>query len=488
MHCSKCGMVIGEGQSFCQNCGTPVNGVSSSNVVGNANPAQGQNVQLNNPAVPSGFGNSNVNVNQPSDIGFGGDRHELEQVNANQPVINNNAMPLNQSAINPNTVSLNQPSNTNPVLVNTTKNTSSFDDMLKTTSTKRKRKSPWLVATIILLVVMFGGLLVWPFAQKHIFKTYDSENYSLKYNLKWSVDKEKDDMTLYYSDKNSRFVFNAVSTYSSLNFEIKDEEDRKKLYKAFYKAWSSLDGGELTGGTDTFIDLNEDTMYARVDYKLDGRSNIGAFYVVVSQKYNKVISFMSYCTEDNWKSVDLDVVAMLDSITYRSKDDSKYKEFVPGDAKQYMALGYMNYKVPDCWSLDDELTKSRQYTSNVFRFKDGKTLLDIKAMTPSDYTTGTIGTTYEKMKSTIETTYGGIVSEKTKNYGGNDWYIITTKNYSSGGVSYHNQIYFTLSATKKNLYYLEAYVINDTTPIKSKYLDKSIEYILTSAELLKYDE
>ena len=167
---------------------------------------------------------------------------------------------------------------------------------------------------------------------------------------------------------------------------------------------------------------------------------------------------------------------------------SIYNKFKAGETKNYMALGYMKYDVPECWTFDENRTKSVQYKSNIFRFVDDMTLLDVKGLTPYNSATGFVGTTYESMKATIVKSYGAIKAEKTKTFNGKVWYIIVTPDYDASGLSFHNEIYFTFSTTNKHLYYIEAYVLNETSQKKTKYLTDSIEYIITSAKLEKVGE
>lgn len=478
MNCRNCGLPLSSEQKFCPNCGSPVNAVSnvSNGVVTNVNGANNSTVSnvgipsniptnFNNQTVnvPTNF-NTGVNVNEPGDIGFNRNlEQDLSQFGNNNPYANRDNMV--SSPPSSNTMQMHFPEE------------------------GKKRKFPWFIIAICLVVVMVGGLVGVPLLNSFKMTTYESDEYKLEYNGNWTLDEEQDKMTLYYSDKDSRFLLNAVSTFASLNFAVDSESAKQTLYKAFYDAWSNLDGGELTGGTDTFLTLNDETMYARIDYKMSDRENIGAFYVIVSEENDKVISFMSYCTEDNWNKIDKDILKMLDSIIYKSEADSSfYDKFTAGGVKEYSAIGYMDYKIPDCWSLDEERTKNTSYKSYIFKFRDGVSLLDIKGVTPYNSATMQTGTTYEAMKATIIKNYGEIKSEDTKTINGKTWYIVVTPDYTSGNKSYHNEIYFTLSASNKHLYYLEAYVSNDTSKNKTTFFNESIEYILESIELYKVDE
>ena len=499
MNCKSCGAPLDAQQKFCPNCGTPVDNASFGNSttmntlnsipnnVPGAIPTQMTNSVPNN--IPSGFNNqpsiltgfgTGVNVNQPSDIGFNrNDEHDLNQFGSNDPYANRAGTMTKDSLVNQMSAGFggyNQAPST----------TMSMEELHEGGS---KKKFPWIGIAIALVVIMVGGIVGLPLINSYNLKTYESDDYVLEYNGNWTLDEDQDKMTLYYSDKDSRFLLNAVSTFASLKFSIDDEEDKKVLYKAFYDAWSNVDGGELTGGTETFLTLNDDTMYARVDYKMTGRENIGAFYVVVSETKDKVISFMSYCTEDNWDKIDKDVIKMLKSITYKTEaDSSAYDKFDAGNVKDYTAIGYMDYKMPDSWTLDEERSKSTGYKSYIFKFRDGTSLLDVKGVTPYNSTTLKTGTTYEAMKETIIKNYGAIKEEKTKTINGKVWYVVITPDYKSGGNSYHNEIYFTLSASNTHLYYFEAYVSNVTSENKTSFFNESIEYILESVKLYKVDE
>lgn len=374
-------------------------------------------------------------------------------------------------------------SNTNNNQQNTKEQNGMYYGNLELPDESSKKKIPWFLIAIILVVIMVGGVFILPLFNKFNVSTYEGDQYALQYNANWNVDEEQDDMVLYYSDNNSRFIFNTLSTFKALNSSVENEASKKDLYNQFYNAWSNFEGGELTGGTETFKTLNADTLYARVDFVLTKDNTVGSFYVVVSEKHDKVICFMTSCTVDNKEQIDEDVLEMLKTLTYKKESESNiYNKFKSGETKKYSALGYMNYNVPECWELDEARTKSVQYKSNVFKFVDGVSLLDIKSYSFIN------GTSYEAMKATITNSYGAVKEEKTKTINGKVWYVLVSPDYDAGGMSFHNEFYFTMSATNRNLYYLEAYVSNETSPKKTKYFNESIEYILNSATLLKVNE
>lgn len=519
MNCKKCGIPIGPQQGICPGCGTPVidtNDFNNMQSVPNTNNLvnmQGVNTNQSMPiynlvnmtmpnqnnehvipnqnmGISNNFDNNSMgNVLEPSNFNLASDNKVIQQSNMNTQ----NMIPsmLASNLVNPPS-NMNMGFNQNTNNMNKTNNEQNgmyIGDLKLPDEDGSKKKFPWFIVAGILVVVMVVGILFVPQLNKLNVSTYVGDYYDLEYNANWSVDEDEEEMTLYYSDNNSKFMFNALSSFKALNSSVDSEASKKDLYSQFYNAWSNLDGGELTGGTETFLRLNEDTLYARVDYAVTGETNVGSFYVIVSEKNDKVISFMTYCSTDNKEKIDKEVLKMLDSLNYKKDSErSIYNKFKAGETKNYMALGYMKYDVPECWTLDEYRTKDVKDGSNVFKFIDEFSLLNIKAATPWNSATGTVGTTYEIMKNSIVKEYGAVKSEKTKTFNGKVWYIIVTPDYEAGDLSFHNEIYFTLSTTNKHLYYIQAYVYNETSEKKTKYLRDSIEYIITSAKLEKVTE
>lgn len=475
MNCRNCGTFIGTGQQFCPKCGAVINDVGIQSI--NSMPVMPSNFDL-------GSNQNLMNVQEPSNI----INSEINQQNVGSNHINNvgNA-PFNNGSV-PTDNGVN-----NTMAANVSRDAQGRSEMyygeLQLPDEAKKSKYSWFIIAAVLIVIMMVGILVLPQFNKVKLSTYEADQYSLQYNANWQVDEEKENMTLYYSDNNSRFMFNMLSTFKALNSSVESETAKKYLYNQFYSEWADVDGVELSGGTETFLELNSETVYAKVDYVMTEQNRVGAFYVLISESNDKVISFMTYCTSENKEQIDNDVYDMLKTITYKRESESSiYDKFSEGEVKEYYAIGYMSYDVPECWQLDESRTKAAQYKSNIFQFVDGVSLLDIKGVTPYNSATGMIGTTYDSMKAIIANSYGTIKEEKTKTIDGKVWYIIVTPDYEAGGISYHNEIYFTMSATNKHLYYLEAYLSNETSEKKTKYVNDSIEYILESAELLKVAE
>lgn len=456
MFCSNCGKQVSSEQSFCPNCGTKIQ----------------NNISVNNNVVSS-VSSVNNTVNRPSDIGFNrNNEQDLNQFSFNNPYAS-----INQPQVNVNSNQDNVPVGMNMSIGN-------------------KKKFPWIPIAIGLVIIMIVGIVFLPSINNMLFRTYENDEYSLKYNYNWSLDEEQDDLFLYYSDKFSKLVFNASTEFSDFSYKITDEQSKKELYKIFYGVWKETEGIKVNGGSDTFFDLENGSIYARVDYILskdDGKGNKGSFYVLINEEYDSVISFMSYSTESKWETINEDIIEMLDSIVYKGetkaeKLDKEFSKFEPGITKKYSTIGYMDYNVPDSFTYDNERSANNQYKSNIFNFKDGYSIVDVKASTIYDTSTNMIGTSYEKMKESIVKAHGNLKEEDTMIFNGVTWYHMVTNDYISNGSDFHNEIYFTLSATGRHLYYVEVYIYNDGSTEKEKYINASVEYILNSMTLYKVEE
>lgn len=476
MNCRNCGTPIDAGVQFCPKCGI---------LAYEINPSISTFNNLSNPNIP--FMPNNVisetnNINLSSSVNQNADQTLIDtnMTRAGTMPMDNLLDNMGNGVINTSNIQNTRASNNNEGI---------YYGNLELPENSNKKKIPWFLIAGALVAIMIVGILILPIFNNSNKTVYEGNQYNLQYNSNWKVDEKKDTMTMYYSDNNSRFIFNAVSSFKSLNSSIDSEVAKKNLYDQFYNAWNNIEGGKLIGGTETFVFLTNDTLYARVDYSIVDQDKAGAFYVVISEKYDKVISFMSYCTVTNKEKIDKEVIKMLETITYKREAENKiYDKFIAGETKEYSAIGYMKYYVPECWKLDDDRTKAVQYKSYIFRFLDEFSLLDIKGVTPYNSTTYQLGTSYEAMKDSVAKRYGAIKGEKKDTINGKVWYILITPDYESGGKSFHNEIYFTMSATNKHLYYIEAYLLNDTSEKKTKYIDESIKSIIKSATLYKVTE
>ncbi len=534
MNCKKCGHAL-DGATVCPECGTSIGyvvndsvgqslGSDSNNSNGYVqNPAPSEFVQIEN--VPSGF-----LVSEPSDGAF----NKNYETNA----VNNSSLDSKQSSIvdkktkskkgfrpinkvasdvenatgAPTLVNFNTPTSdkdsldesllaragtmSKEELLEQMNNTGVEDDTFK----KKKRFSKglmmelpdekkslrtWLIIAAVILVIIIVGVYILPLFTDINYTKYEDENFVIKYKKDWTyqVDKTTKKVNFLYRNTSDKIIINKISSFSEMNFRIETANDKKVLYKAFYDSWKNTSGGKLTGGSETFIDLKEDdSMYAKIDYVLDNNSGIGSFYVVVCEKYDLVIAFMTYCAEKDKEVFEEEVLEFINGIDYvgltvQEKTQQEFLTFKEGKTKTYNAGELINYVMPEAWELDGIRTAAVSNEYNIFQFKDKFSLLEVKAY-EGRYT-------YEGMKDSALSNYGALKSESQMTINGKVWYVLITPDYSSGGYNYHNELYFTISTGNKYIYFVQAYILNETSndSVKRKYFDDSIKYILEKMTL-----
>lgn len=343
----------------------------------------------------------------------------------------------------------------------------------------------WVGSAILILLVILVGVYILPLFTDVGYKKYEHDDFVIKYSKDWTVstDSSSSKTTFLYRNTGYKLIVNGVSTFSSLDFKITDEASKKILYEAFYDIWKNVDGGKLVGGLETFLPLEDgETLYTKIDYELAEDKGVGAFYVVVSEKYDVVVTFMSYFLEKDKEKVETEILDLLNGIYYvgetaEEKELSKYKSFSAGTTKDYKAGVLLDYTMPECFQYDEQRTKALEYKYNIFLFKDRQSLVEVKAMKG--------GYSYESMKDLAIASYGAIQSEKKLNINGKIWYVLVTPEYKSNGVGYRNELYFTFPSTNNAIYYLQAYVSTETAldSVKKSYFDKGIEYVLENMTL-----
>lgn len=157
--------------------------------------------------------------------------------------------------------------------------------------------------------------------------------------------------------------------------------------------------------------------------------------------------------------------------------------FEPGITKEYQSLGYMDYIMPESWQYDDNMSAQQQYKSDVFKYKDGKSMVDVKAASFMPKVS------LDAIKSDLTASGFAIEKEEKETIDGIEWYKITTKNYSfSNGNSYHNVFYAAVSKQNLNCYIFHFYVSNDLISNELTNFNESVKYILNNATLYRYDE
>lgn len=537
MNCKKCGQPL-NGATVCPNCGTsigyvvndassiPIGPADNNNngyVQNNAQVDFGQNNGYVQNSIPTGFG---PGISEPSDGAFnknfgkdgldkpvdvvdkmsdlfkdGGSKKKkaMKKVADNVEKVTNTPTLVdfgstNYTEDNDEAVLARAGTMSKDMLIEQMNGTNAFENSSKKNSSDgwsmklpddKKTTKIWLIVGVIILLVIIVGVYILPLFTDVGYSQYENENFVIKYKKEWTsqVDPNTNKVNFLYKDTGYKIIVNGVSTFSEMKFVVNTPDDRRVLYNAFYDSWKNVSGGRLAGGTNTFIDLEEDnSMYAKIDYVLSGDQGVGSFYVVVCQKYDLVISFMTYCKEKDRVEFEENVMEFINGIDYvgvtaEEKEQQEYQSFKAEDIKQYKAGTLIDYGIPNAWTLDTSRTSAVNNQYNVFEFKDEMSLLEIKAY-QGNYT-------YESMKASAISNFGALKSEEKMTINGKVWYVITTPDYDSGGYSYHNELYFTMSTNNKAIYFVQAYVFNETSndSVKRTYFENSLKYILENMTL-----
>ena len=259
----------------------------------------------------------------------------LQNLNNNQEIVNNTVVekPIESVQVN-NTV---QPEN---VQVNQN------PTMVQPNNTAVKKKSNnwiiWLVVGIIGAVILAGIVLIVT-SKSFIdgFKEGISGNlsnntiyydgYSLEYPSTWT----KDSITtqsgetkevIYYGNKEAYLYSLGISALSSFenqySIDFETESGKKKLYDEFYKYWDEDSSTSLFGGSDGFSVLKDDIYYASMNYGKSSTDLTGKLYLVVSKKYNIIISLMSNVPK-NFNSNSSKVLDIIKTININKNYDEE---------------------------------------------------------------------------------------------------------------------------------------------------------------------
>lgn len=547
MNCKKCGHPL-NGATVCPNCGTSIgyvvndaSGISVGPVDNNNNGYFQNTVQSSfkhkNKFIqtddPSDFG---FDISEPSDSAFNKD-YEIENEEESEDVVEKMAKLFKKSGsgFNKRKTMQNEANNSvenatgAPILVNfTTTNYSGDNDDIgddvaalltrdgilskdklveqieknNTVDNFTKKKDSdgwsmdlpedkktnriWLVVGTLILLIIIVGIYILPLFTDVEYSRYEEENFIIKYNKDWvsQVELDTKKINFLYKDTGYKIIINEVSTFSELNFEINTLDDRSVLYNAYYDSWKNIIGGKLVGGTNTFIDLGKDnSMYAKFDYELDGKQSGGSFYVIVCEKYDLIITLMTFCSlkdRNEFEKLVMDFINGIDYVgpTVKEKEQQEYQEFQAQDIKEYKAGALIDYRVPNnAWTLDVSRTQSINNQYNIFKFKDEKSLLEVKAY--QGYYT------YESMKASAVSNFGALKKEDKITVNGKVWYALTTPDYDANGYSYHNEIYFTMSTNNNYIYFVQAYVFNETSidSVKRMYFEDSLKFIFENMTL-----
>ena len=503
MNCNNCGKQINEGGKFCTGCGA---GIQMDSSVAEPRPQNQMNQQ---PMI-----NQNLNAEPiANDIGIPTISSQIPQEAINQAVLNQE--PVSQVPINNKDkkglfsllagigaivlsafIYLAVPLGIAGIY---------FKSKEEPKSGKGKAgKILSIIGLVLSCLAFIGGYVLKGFSQ-----TYSGDGFELKYNYNWRVGNLQGGQEALINDANNSYLIpigsSSLSQHSSYNFDT--DAGKKSIYDEFYRMWQSSMSSQsmtLASGSEGFGVLKGNIYYATIDYGKSTDNLNGRYYILISKEDNIVLSFMTNSKPENFNKNNSETLKMLKGIKItngsignnnsNNKDDNNSNNnlgtFTPGTTKDYMALGYMDYKIPDCWAYSEEMSAAQQYKSYVFTFKDGKSFAEAKANTPMNSTTFEVGTSIERMRDNIRNAGLTIKSETTRTFNGKSWHHIITEDYDNANLAgnLHSEYFITFSTNNRNLYMFEFYLANVYSSSDKKYIDDSIDYILNSTKLLKVED
>jgi hypothetical protein len=170
-----------------------------------------------------------------------------------------------------------------------------------------------------------------------------------------------------------------------------------------------------------------------------------------------------------------------------NKETSENTVYSPGKVTDREIIGYLKYKTPEAWVRDDILDEEYSYEVDLFNYKDEKSTMLLRAITPfeMDPETGEYEPGVNKEQwianlsyqlgspdvKTVEETFEEVTW--TKMYG-----EVTDENQNK----FLNTTYMYISQDGNDVYTIEIKKYINSNEKENSELDKSIRYILDNAK------
>lgn len=159
--------------------------------------------------------------------------------------------------------------------------------------------------------------------------TYSDKHFSINYTVPWTegtLSTGKKALKLMGFD--SYFVFNGVSYYSDdLSCDVENitcqQQIGSSMYNVFKKSFEKQNMQVIGSYYPTFEKINNDTYYFTIEYGLSSIEKRGKVYVVVSEKENLILSFLSNGDKENLEELDIAVKALIKGIKLNNTEKPK---------------------------------------------------------------------------------------------------------------------------------------------------------------------
>ena len=185
---------------------------------------------------------------------------------------------------------------------------------------------------------------------KEDYNYFETDEYTLSYDDNWTEETfdtgsiprvlmYKDESLVLYPIGSSALDLTASESFSTAS-------GKKKLYNDFYSYWSY--DGDMQDGSDGFTKINDDIYYAYINYGKSKTDLLGQSFIIVSEKYNIVLTFQSQCKSNYSQYGDLasnivkSIVITKGYVSNNNNNNNTDGKYVGTDEYGYV-------KVPNNW-------------------------------------------------------------------------------------------------------------------------------------------
>ena len=196
-----------------------------------------------------------------------------------------------------------------------------------------------LLPVIVLVIILLGSIMLILFdsignfenapknsQNENDYNIYNGDEFTLKHSNGWKLN------TIYTGEDmltNEAYGANlGINGKTTLWRSFNTERERKVIYDDLYEIFRET-GYDMRfyDGSDGFNILKDNIYYATIDYGFYGDYGYqlnGKIFVIVSQKYDIVLSFMSYSEPENYNKVSEEIFKILKTIEFtRSRGKSE---------------------------------------------------------------------------------------------------------------------------------------------------------------------
>lgn len=177
----------------------------------------------------------------------------------------------------------------------------------------------------------------------------------------------------------------------------------------------------------------------------------------------------------------------LSNMLFTDKDENTNVVYNPGKVTDREIISYLKYKTPEAWSRNTTLDETYSYEVDYFDYKDKKSTIFLKVITPQvmDPVTKEYvgGVDKEQWINNISYILGVTdVKHVDEIYDGVTWTKIYGEMIDENQNKFLKATYMYISQDGNDLYSIETKQLISTNEVENKELSDSINYILANAK------